>query len=79
MNTAFIVLAVLTFFNLYKDIIWLSCVLAVMFLLLAAVHVRDYRKENPKNRKVFILTLIISVNFLLANAVIVISEYVYPY
>jgi hypothetical protein len=79
LNLLFILLVVFTFFNLYYDIIWLSYVLAVSLLVFVALHIRDFKFEKPKSKKVFVLTLIISINFLLANAVIVISEFVYPY
>jgi heme O synthase-like polyprenyltransferase len=78
-NALFIVIVGLTFFNLYNNIIWLSCVLAAIFLIFVALHIRDYKNEKPKVRKIFIVTLIILLNFLLANAVIIIAEFVYPY
>ena len=78
-NLLFIVMVGLTFFNLYENIIWLSCILTAMLFVFIAFHIRDYKKEIPKRKKVFVLTLLVSINFLLANAVIVIAEYVYPY
>ena len=79
LNLLFILLAAFTFINLYCDIIWLSYVLTGIFLVFIAFHIRDFKLEKPKSKKIFILTLIISINFLLANAVIVVSEFVYPY
>lgn len=78
-NIFFVALAALTFFNLYKNIIWLSGVLAVLFLAYLILHIRLYRAEKLKSKKIFVLTLIIMLNFLLANAVIVIADFVYPY
>lgn len=78
-NILFVVLVTLTFFNLYKNIIWLSGVLAVLFLVYLILHIRLYRAEKPKSIKIFVLTLIIMLNFLLANAVIVLADFVYPY
>jgi len=79
MNVLFIVMVGLTFFNLYENIIWLSWILTAILLVFTAFHIRDYKKEIPKRKIIFVLTLIVSINFLLANAVIVLAEYVYPY
>lgn len=79
LNALFIILVALTFFNLYKVIIWLSVILAALFLLVLVLHIRDYLREKPEKRKAFILSVLVLANFFLANAVIVISNYVYPY
>lgn len=78
-NALFIIAVGLTFFNLYNNIVWLSCFLTAIFFALVLVHIRDYKKENPKSKKKFIFMLIILINFLLANSIIIISEFVYPY
>ncbi|MDR3552308.1 MAG: hypothetical protein P4L75_04210 [Clostridia bacterium] len=78
-DALFIVMAGLTFLSLRNNMVWLSYVLSALFLLFIALHARDYRRELPKNKKVFVLTLIILINFLLANAVVVVANYVYPY
>lgn len=78
-NALFVVLVGLTFLSLFRVLIWLSCILATLFILLIALHIRDYMKKNPKRKKIFILTIIVLTNFLLANAVIFISNFVYPY
>lgn len=78
-NALFIVMVGLTFLSLFRVVVWLSFVLSALCLVLIALHARDYNKENPKRKKIFILTLIILINFLLANAVVVISNYIYPY
>jgi uncharacterized membrane protein YjjP (DUF1212 family) len=79
MNVLFIGLVGLTFLNLYKNMIWLSYVLTAAFLLFTALHIRDYRTNKPTSKKIFVLALVVLINFLLANAVIVLAEYVYPY
>lgn len=76
MNAFFIAIVGLTLFNLFQNMIWLSYVLAAAFLLFTALHIRDYNREKPKTKKAFVLTIIVLVNFLLANVVIVIGEYV---
>lgn len=78
-NALFIVMIALTFFNLYQVVIGLSWVLSALFLILIALHVKDYKLENPKRKKIYVLTWIILMSFFLANVVIVVSEFVYPY
>lgn len=78
-NGSFIIMAGLTFLCLYKVLTWLSCLLAVLFAVLVILHIRDYGRENPKRKNIFVITLFTLINFLLANAVVFISNFVYPY
>lgn len=78
-NLLFAAVAALTFFSLYQDIIWLSGVLAAVLCAIVALHIRDYIKERPRVKKIFVLSLVIYLNFLLANVIIVLARFVYPY
>lgn len=79
LNVLFIGMVVLTLFNLYENILWLSIILAVLFLAYIGFHIRYNREEDTKSKKAFVLTLLILINFLLANAVIIIAEFVSLY
>jgi hypothetical protein len=79
LNVLFIGMAVLTLFNLYENILWLSVLLSVLFLAYIGFHIRYNREENTKSKRTFVLTLLILINFLLANTVIVIAEFVSLY
>lgn len=77
--TLFAIMVGLTFCNLYENIIWLSGVLTAVFLAALILHIKYKFTGNSKSKKVFVLTLLILINFLLANAVVVAAEFVYPY
>ena len=75
----FIIITGLTLFNLYKDIIWLSAVLAAAFIVMIVVYINKYKKAENKSKKTFVQSLIILIVLCLTNAVVVIANYVYPY
>jgi O-antigen/teichoic acid export membrane protein len=75
----FAVMVGVTLFNLYGNIIWLSAILAASFLVLLALHIKYNRTKPAQSKKTFVLAFLILINFLLANAVVVIAEFVYPY
>lgn len=79
MNGLFVVMVCLTFISLFRVLPWLSGVLSLMFIFLIVLHIKDYKAEKPEGKKAFVLTILTLINFFLANAVVVLSEFIYPY